>query len=95
MTLRVRLYTTLLLLACLAVAYGDAAPSLGRLLTRQAATGGSNTDGASASNGGAGSAESAAQAAGNSIDTGAGGDRSTPTTQAGFAKLLSGTFFGW
>lgn len=47
-----------------------------------------------ATNGGSASANDAAAAAGNSIDTGSGGDRSSPTTQDGFARLLSGVFFG-
>lgn len=73
----------------------QAAPFSEVLLKRQAGTAGSNTNSNSDSNGGAGSAAQAAQAAGNSIDTGAGGDRSTPSTQKEFAKLLSGPFFGW
>lgn len=44
--------------------------------------------------GGADSAANAAQAAGNTIDTGSGGARSTPQTPQEFAQLLSGVFFG-
>lgn len=44
--------------------------------------------------GGSDSAQHAAEAAGNSIGTGSGGDRKSPTSQEGFAKLLSGVFFG-
>lgn len=44
--------------------------------------------------GGADSAANAAQAAGDTIDTGSGGARSTPQTPKQFAELLSGVFFG-
>lgn len=44
--------------------------------------------------GGADSAANAAQAAGDTIDTGSGGARSTPQTPEQFAELLSGVFFG-
>ncbi|CAO1613738.1 unnamed protein product [Sympodiomycopsis kandeliae] len=98
MTLRVRLltgaYATIFLCTLLTVSTVDAAPSMYGLMQRQVGTAGSNTNGNSETNGGAGSAANAAQAAGNSIDTGSGGNRSTPSTQAAFARLLSGTFFG-
>lgn len=58
-------------------------------------TAGNNTNPYGSANGGAQSAADAASAAGHSIDTGTGGDRSTPTTREDFARLLSGTFFGW
>lgn len=61
---------------------------------RQVATSGSNTNISGASNGGSQSAQQAASAAGSSIDTGAGGSRSTPDSPEAFARLLSGTFFG-
>ncbi|CAO1636109.1 unnamed protein product [Parajaminaea phylloscopi] len=61
---------------------------------RQTSTAGNNTNPFGSQNGGAQSAANAANAAGHAIDTGTGGDRSTPTTPSDFAKLLSGTFFG-
>jgi hypothetical protein len=64
------------------------------LYIRQVATAGNNTDFKSVTNGGAGSAQISAQAAGSSISTGTGGDRSTPSSPKEFAQLLSGIFFG-
>ncbi|PWN93571.1 hypothetical protein FA10DRAFT_277354 [Acaromyces ingoldii] len=69
-------------------------PHLVHLLPRQATTQGKDTNADSDANGGAKSAETAASAAGASINTGAGGDRSTPASRKQFAELLSGLFFG-
>jgi hypothetical protein len=64
------------------------------LQARQVATAGNNTDAKSVTNGGEGSAQISAQAAGSSISTGTGGQRSTPSSPKEFAQLLSGIFFG-
>ena len=69
-------------------------PHLVHLLPRQATTEGKDTNADSDANGGGKSAETAASAAGASINTGAGGDRSTPASRKQFAELLSGLFFG-
>lgn len=82
------------LLLCTFFSHPSSALPLPLLHTRQDGTSGSDTDSSSGANGGAQSANSAAHAAGDSINTGSGGDRSTPNTQGDFARLLSGTFFG-
>lgn len=64
------------------------------LLIRQVAAASNSSDSNSINNGGAGSAQISAQAAGSSISTGTGGDRSTPSSPEEFAQLLSGIFFG-
>jgi hypothetical protein len=87
-----RLLACLLLLLAIATFSVSSIPSPlhhSDLLRRQTATSINGTV-----QGGSESAQHAAEAAGNSIGTGSGGDRSSPKSQEGFAKLLSGVFFG-
>ena len=84
------LLATALLVLLLASTHAHSVP----LIARQVATAGNDTNINSNKNGGAGSAQESAQDAGNSISTGTGGSRSTPSSPKEFAQLLSGIFFG-